>query len=55
MTKNVWAIPSNALEGLTAIRLGKKYDDYLIPEPVSLEYKERKMNREAYFVRGKTA
>jgi len=48
VTKNVWGIPSEVLKGLTAIRLGKKWDDYLIPEPRSIEYKNRKASREEY-------
>jgi len=44
-TKNVWVIPIEALEDRVAIRLGKRYDDYLIPEPKSEEYRERKKRR----------
>lgn len=48
VTKNVWVIPSEILDGLTAIRLGKKYEDYLVPEPTSIEYKDRREKRQAY-------
>lgn len=48
VTQNVWVIPSDVLEDLTAIRLGKKYDDYLVPEPRSVEFKERKKDQSRY-------
>ena len=48
VSRNVWVIPSIELSGMTAIRLGKKWDDYLAPEPVSIEFKERKASRDAY-------
>ncbi len=48
-TKNVWIIPSNVLENMTAIRLGRKYEEYLIPEPVSMEYRDRRKDRVRYY------
>lgn len=48
-TRNVWVIPREVLEDRVAIRLGRKYDDYLIPEPRSKEWKERRRARGEYF------
>ena len=48
ITKNVWLLPASLFESQTGIRLGKKYDDFLIPEPRSKEYQERKQIRDEY-------
>jgi len=45
VTRTVWVIPSSLLEERTMIRLGKKYDDYIIPEPQSIAYQEQKRMR----------
>lgn len=47
-TRNVWIIPTAEIEESTAIRLGKKWDDCLIPEPTSIEFKDRKKMRSGY-------
>ena len=44
-TKTVWLIPSELLEARTIIRLGKKYEDFIIPEPTSLTFEEQKRKR----------
>lgn len=48
ISMNVWAIPRDILENRKAIRLGKRYDDYLIPEPVSEAYRDRKKVRRGF-------
>lgn len=45
-TSTVWIIPSEILESRTSVRLGRKYDDYIIPPPSSLTYQEQRIKRE---------
>lgn len=45
ITRTVWLIPCDAIEGRKAIRLGQRYEEYVIPEPSSLSYKEQREKR----------
>ena len=45
LTKTVWLIPINAMEGKKICRLGKRYEEYIIPEPISKCYQEQKNAR----------
>lgn len=45
---SVWVIPKEELEDRMAIRLGKKWDDWLVPEPRSREYQERRDARRGF-------
>ena len=47
-SSSVWVIPKEELEDRMAIRLGKKWDDWLIPAPISKEYQERRDARRGY-------
>ena len=47
-SSSVWVIPKEELEDRMAIRLGKKWDDWLIPEPRSREYRERRDARRGF-------
>jgi len=45
ITRTVWIIPREAFEGIRALRLGERYEEFIIPEPQSLSYKEQKKER----------
>ena len=45
VTQTVWLIPADHIEGRQALRLGKRYEEYIIPEPQSLSYQEQKEKR----------
>lgn len=45
LTKTVWVIPKDAFEGRHSLRLGERYEEYIIPEPFSLSYKDQKKKR----------
>lgn len=45
LTKTVWIIPKEAFEGRRSVRLGRRYEEYIIPEPLSLSYQEQKEKR----------
>lgn len=47
-SNSVWVIPKKELENRMAIRLGKKWDDWLVPEPRSKEYQERRDARRGF-------
>lgn len=45
-TSTVWLIPIELLESRTMIRLGKKYEDYVIPAPLGLTFDEQRRIRQ---------
>ena len=47
VTRSVWLIPVSEVESMQTLRLGKKYDDYIIPEPLSMGWKEQRDQRVA--------
>lgn len=44
-TKTVWVIPAEELEDRVSVRLGEKWEDYVIPPPSSLSFQERRKRR----------
>ena len=45
-TKTVWLLPVELFESRTMLRLGKKYEDFIIPPPISLTTEEQKRRRQ---------
>lgn len=40
LTRTVWMIPRDCVDGRKAIRLGKEMEEFVMPEPISPSYKE---------------
>lgn len=49
LTRTVWLVPSEELEGKTMIRLGQRYEQHVIPEPLSKDYQQQKIARNRAF------
>lgn len=45
VTKTVWIIPAELVKDRKILRLGKQYEEYVIPEPTSSCYLEQKALR----------
>ena len=41
-TKTVWLMPSDLMTDRTILRLGKRCDEYILPEPLSLSSEEQR-------------
>ena len=46
-TNSVWLIPPDQLESRQILRLGRKYEEFILPEPIGLSYKEQRDMRSA--------
>ena len=45
ISRTVWSIPISSLENRKVIRLGSRYEEYVIPEPMSKTFQEQKAAR----------
>jgi len=45
VSRTVWLIPFGALENRKVIRLGSRYEEYVVPEPTSKTFQEQKLAR----------
>lgn len=45
VTRTVWLLPPSIMEDRTILRLGNRYEEYILPEPLSLSSSEQKEER----------
>ena len=45
VSRTVWLIPFGALESRKVIRLGPRYEEYVVPEPTSKTFQQQKLAR----------
>lgn len=46
LTKTVWLFPASIIKDKQSVRLGKPYEQFIIPEPTSLDYQQQKEIRQ---------